>query len=303
MSSKKRQVFLKRWVERQARDIRKWPDYKTARQEIAEQLRAAGRDPTTVLYRSAVEAARQVGVDVARGEAIWGRKVAKAARDSMLSATQRVGNALPAGKIELITAMAQEKARLAAVKAAEDAKREIEKEAKREQRAKLRAAKARADKEEARAKAEATRQQLYREKRKRLEQQRKEEALVAAEQEKARQVRVVVPEVGPFDIVRDVKWVYQNAGTLVLVSDDGKVKRLNPEVIAQAPSNGAIAMATYFLSSPESFLEKFVSKLIPRSAATDAAKDETEERRKLDPNLSELEQYFGNKDAAGAPTA
>jgi len=295
MSSKKRQVFLKRWATKQVRGTTRWAEYQAARAESMAKLRAAGLSETTVLYRSVLDAARRVGVDVDRGIAIWKRKVAKATQDSMLAAGRKLGNSLPKGRAALIALMVAENARLEAVKAVEDAKKAIQREERREHAAKLHAAKARADKEEAKAKANQLRYEMYREKRNRLRNERleaeKERAIMAAEKARATQERYIVSDDGKVDIVRDVAWVYANMATLVVVSEDGKIKRLNPEVIHQAPSNGAVAFATYLLEKPSEFLEKFAIRLFPKDASA-APKDPAAKQRAIDPTLEDLGDYL-----------
>lgn len=104
------------------------------------------------------------------------------------------------------------------------------------------------------------------------------------------------------NIVNDITWVYQNLRALVIRNSNGQ-KILNPSVLKQAPSRGAIALADFAVSDPKEFFNKFVIKLLPRTVGSDSSdrskKDESlrEKIKRLDPDFSDMKDFFKPNDA------
>lgn len=117
---------------------------------------------------------------------------------------------------------------------------------------------------------------------------------------------VVVKDDGPADIPRDIRWVYEHLGDLFSVTDKG-TRVFNTEVLENAPSNGAVAMANYALLDQKAFFDKFVSRLIPKDAAVteeEAMQTDAEKMMELDPSFEDMRDFFttpDNNEPDGAP--
>jgi hypothetical protein len=98
---------------------------------------------------------------------------------------------------------------------------------------------------------------------------------------------------GSIDLIGDIRWVYENMGELFQTTPEG-VRVLNRLKLQQAPTPGAITMAEYAADDMKAFLEKFVIKLLPKAEtrAPRESRNVKENTERLDPGLSELDQYF-----------
>lgn len=93
------------------------------------------------------------------------------------------------------------------------------------------------------------------------------------------------------DILRDTKWVYFNLSRLIKTNRNG-MRTLDNKVLREAPSNGAVGLAQYALEEQKAFIEKFVTKILPKDETPDKVPTQEELRAELDPTLSELERYM-----------
>lgn len=96
---------------------------------------------------------------------------------------------------------------------------------------------------------------------------------------------------GTEDVLRDVKWVYQNMARLIITAPNG-ASTLDPKVLKQAPSNGAVGLAQYALDDRKAFFDKFVTKILPKDDGTSGAVSDEAKLAELDPNFTELEKYM-----------
>jgi hypothetical protein len=188
-----------------------------------------------------------------------------------------------------------ERARDAQLKVTEEAARRLRVLDAREQRAKVNLARSRAQRVEAKAKAAEARTIYYQEQKKRMEQEQKRQAEVADEKLDAALscgFDASKKDDG-VDILRDTQWVYKNIAQLILISDNG-VRKLNPQLMAEAPSNGARAVAMYAMEDHGKFMERYAIKLFPKEIKTDAetARKAAERQAQLDPSFDELAKYF-----------
>jgi len=109
-------------------------------------------------------------------------------------------------------------------------------------------------------------------------------------------IPVTVSDDGRVNIVRDIAWVYNRLNELVVTSNLG-LRVLNLAVVSQAPSNGAVTLASYALADVKGFFEKFVVKLLPRDVSESeelGGKKAMEES--LDPSLNELTKFLEPKE-------
>lgn len=137
------------------------------------------------------------------------------------------------------------------------------------------------------ARQEAQIQLLEERKRKlQMEERIRQEEIAAAA------ANVVVSEQGSMDLIRDIKWVYEQLADLVLVSESG-VRKLNLDILSKSPSNGAIAIAQYARDDPKAFLEKFVLRCVPKDMGPVEVESEAEVEERLDPGFKGLEKYLG----------
>lgn len=98
------------------------------------------------------------------------------------------------------------------------------------------------------------------------------------------------------DVLRDIAWVYANISILFVPTDRGTYV-IKEDRLAKAPSQGAIAMARYAQQDMKSFLEKFVTKIIPRDDDEKKRASDEEMKKKMeeiDPSMAELEKYVKN---------
>lgn len=98
----------------------------------------------------------------------------------------------------------------------------------------------------------------------------------------------------PIDLIRDIEWVYKNLGVLFVVAPSG-TKMLNPDVLKNAPSAGAISFATYALENQMAFFDKFVSMLLRQQVSEDTKGATVKEEKKvkaIDESLKELEAFI-----------
>lgn len=102
---------------------------------------------------------------------------------------------------------------------------------------------------------------------------------------------VVIADAQEGDILRDTKWVYFNLARLIKVGRGG-TKTLDRKVLREAPSNGAVGLAQYALEDQKAFMEKFVTKILPRDDNAEKAQTEEEAAAELDPTLSDLAKYM-----------
>jgi len=104
---------------------------------------------------------------------------------------------------------------------------------------------------------------------------------------------------GEVDVLRDTRWVYGNLSDLV-VTDASGIKRLNVTALQRAPSKGAAALAAYALvDDGRPFIEKFVSRLLPKDVTEVLDIKEVEAVEDLDPDFSALDQYITNPEGRG----
>jgi len=95
---------------------------------------------------------------------------------------------------------------------------------------------------------------------------------------------------GAVDVLADVVWVYNNAQQLYDI--DGKI---NPRILAMAPSSGAHVLARYAAAHFQAFCERFVIKLLPKDSAqteTSAASKAAAAAELLDPDFDALSQFM-----------
>lgn len=102
---------------------------------------------------------------------------------------------------------------------------------------------------------------------------------------------VIIAEGKEGDILRDTKWVYFNLARLIKISRGG-IKSLDKKVLREAPSNGAVGLAQYALDDQKAFMEKFVTKILPKDEAPEKAPTEAELAAELDPSLDDLAKYM-----------
>jgi hypothetical protein len=144
-------------------------------------------------------------------------------------------------------------------------------------------------KQEAKAKAAEARREA-------AELLKKERLLVMAKKEEHQAARrpanVVVQDSDTPDVVRDITWVYQNLNQLIGYSENG-IAFLDQDLLAKAPSNGAVNFAEYAKEDRKGFFEKFVMKLLPKDQKQAEAESEEEAAARLDPGLKDLEKYWG----------
>lgn len=132
-----------------------------------------------------------------------------------------------------------------------------------------------------------------------LKQQAELKMIQEQEKQESMDHGIIVDQQRPPDIVRDIQWVYDNWGELFTRTPNGTMV-LVEEVLEEAPSNGAIAMATYAVDDPRAFFRQFVSKLIPKDAAEpdqDDDKSRDDKIAELDPSFEDMKEFF-NMDVA-----
>lgn len=93
------------------------------------------------------------------------------------------------------------------------------------------------------------------------------------------------------DILRDTKWVYFNLSRLIKTNRNG-TRTLDKSVLKEAPSNGAVGLAQYALEEQKAFIEKFVTKILPKDETPEKVPTPEELRAELDPTLGDLERYM-----------
>ena len=102
---------------------------------------------------------------------------------------------------------------------------------------------------------------------------------------------VIIDNSNDGDILRDTKWVYFNMARLIKIARGG-TKTLDKKVLREAPSNGAVGLAQYALADQKAFMEKFVTKILPKDEAPDKVVTEEDLKAELDPGLDELARYM-----------
>jgi len=95
------------------------------------------------------------------------------------------------------------------------------------------------------------------------------------------------------DIVRDIRWVYDNWKDLFVTTELG-ARVFDEKVLEQAPSPGAVAMANYALGKPDGFFDRFVIKLLPKDAGAAADDDSGAEdaMAELDPSFDDMKDFW-----------
>lgn len=101
-----------------------------------------------------------------------------------------------------------------------------------------------------------------------------------------------VEDKGDTDILRDTKWVYVNMARLMKKDRKTGLTSLDPKVLKEAPSNGAIGLASYALEDRKAFYEKYVTKILPKDEVSTAGKSEEELKAELDPTYDDIEKYM-----------
>lgn len=99
-----------------------------------------------------------------------------------------------------------------------------------------------------------------------------------------------IPEDTP-DILGDIKWVYSNFSDLFHFTDDGQLVP-NHKMIQQAPTKGSIAIAHYACEHPAAFIEKLVTRLMPKDSSVLPEETEDEIAERLDPTFKGIERYM-----------
>jgi hypothetical protein len=115
-----------------------------------------------------------------------------------------------------------------------------------------------------------------------------------AEEDDFREHGVVIRDAGATDILRDIRWVYDNMSRLCIVTPLGN-RILDVDFLRTAPSNGAVSMATYYRDDAKGFMKTYAVKLLPKDAKQDDDKaTEDELLADMDPEFSTMERYLQN---------
>jgi hypothetical protein len=222
------------------------------------------------------------------GVAAWKRRLRATKRRSAATSAQEIGKKVVKNRAAMVKAIEKEDREHAAdERAREGARRRRLSDARRRQIA-TREREVSLKKREAKLAASEVFVELLKERKKKAEL----EIIVMKEKQEAKNVNVVVQDQGPMDLVRDVQWVYENLADLVLVSENG-VRQLDIELLSQAPSNGAIAIAQYARDKPDAFLERFVLRCMPKEQNTVEDESDGDREERLDPTFKGLAKYFG----------
>lgn len=110
------------------------------------------------------------------------------------------------------------------------------------------------------------------------------------ERERKLMPQVAIEHDEPVNTRRDIEWVYHNMSLLFLRDKGTGLETLNEETLLQAPSNGAIGLASYALNHRKEFFEKFVPKILTKEAEDGSSEDGYDES--VDPDFRGLEQYI-----------
>lgn len=295
MPSILRQRRLRNLIEKRAKNARIWPAYAARVREIQKEFIAGGGRSDTSRFVAANRAAREfpeigydelVALDKTRQANI--RKGVEKHRIKTIAAR------VPKVKAALLKLMSQEEVRISGLRELDRTKRLITATERRVLQAQLRHAEAKAKKEEARAEANKVKAQHYYWLKKVREEQMAEAQQAAAAKAEARQHGIVVEDPSEVDIVADTKWVYGNLAKLIVIDKVKGHRKLNVELLEQAPSNGAIAIAMFALENQNDFMTRFAMKLFPKEAKQ-PTEDNIDLADELDPTLGEMANYMGTK--------
>ncbi len=91
--------------------------------------------------------------------------------------------------------------------------------------------------------------------------------------------------------MRDIRWVYNNLANLTANGPSGEIV-VNEAALRTAPGPGALTMARYAIENAKGFIEKFVPRMLPKDMAAPKGESEAEIQERLDPELSDLQEYF-----------
>lgn len=98
---------------------------------------------------------------------------------------------------------------------------------------------------------------------------------------------------GETDILRDVKWVYDNYAELIQTDPKTGADVLNNDLLKKAPSSGCVAIAQYALLDKAKFFERFVVRILPKDDGPAKDKKDTEETaEELDPDFADMEKWI-----------
>ena len=292
MASNQKPEFMTKWVNRSIRDARVWTEFKA---RVDEKAAARIRPDSTRCGRryarwAALKAVAQLMPEARwkEGEEAWSNLLAHHRKVRATSRRKGIGVRTVKNRTALRLAIDREES--------EQRIRDRESRATRRREASERARNHRQRrKAEVRFKAQEkkiAKQEAYI---KILEEKKKKlvrEELFMKEERGAAAVTVVVQDQGPMDLIRDVKWVYENLADLVLVSESG-VRRLDVNLLSKAPSNGAVAIAQYARDDPKAFLEKFVLRCMPKETAVSEVESDEDLEERLDPEFKGLAKYLG----------
>lgn len=115
------------------------------------------------------------------------------------------------------------------------------------------------------------------------------------EEDDYREHGVVVGDTGATDMIRDIRWVYDNMARLCMVTPLGN-RVLDVEFLRTAPSNGAVSMATYYRDDAKGFMKSYAVKLLPKDVKQDDDEKASEAERlaEMDPEFETMEKYLRN---------
>lgn len=97
----------------------------------------------------------------------------------------------------------------------------------------------------------------------------------------------------PQDPLEDVRWVFDRFASLMVEGKDGE-RELNHGLLSQAPSNGAVSMATYAILDPKGFFTRFVIKLIAPVQVESESAVAVEEQQMVvqDPGFADMAAFM-----------
>ena len=295
MPSKKSQRRIYPLVKKRAREAGIWRDFSARVKAIRAEMLASGRSMDHSLLRATLLAGREFP-EIRYDELAAGVR----ARISGLSAgrkTQKIRNIaskLPKTRAALLRLMSQEEVRIAELRELDRTKRLTVAAERKLLHAKLRKVESQAKREEARVEANKAKARHYYWLKKMKEEQMADAQQALAAKSEARQHGIVVSDPPEVDIVSDTKWVYGNLAKLIIIDPAKGHRKLNIELLQQAPSNGAVAIAMFALENQNEFMTRFAMRLFPKETKQ-PMDDNPNVADELDPSLSEMANYMGTK--------
>ena len=209
---------------------------------------------------------------------------------------RKIASKLPKTKAALLRLMSQEEVRISELRELDRTKRLTVAVERRLLHAKLRKAESQAKKEEARVEANRAKAKHYYWLKKVKEEQMEEIQQSLAAKSEARQHGIVVEDPPEVDIVSDTKWVYGHLAKLIVIDPAKGHRKLNVELLKDAPSNGAVAIAMFALENQNEFMTRFAMRLFPKEARQ-PMDDNPNVADELDPSFGDMGKYMGGVDA------